>query len=238
MDFRRWLACTATPLILWLGAAPAGAVSITITTSVGPADGWRAIAPVGDLAGQPISTVGLAWEAADVGWNTSLTFDDSDAAGWHVPVFRDVTRYGSTATNHIWADDPQGAGDTPGYFRKVFTLDADPVLALLGGAVGTTDSVIDDDAQIWVNGTLVFDDRDGVATTIGVEDVTAHLHEGQNLIAIKAHDTFGADEHFSLILRIDPAVPEPTTPLLLLVAAAAGCGLAQRRKWRAEDLEP
>jgi hypothetical protein len=124
-------ACAAV-LLTWLGATAAGAVPMTIATSADPADGWRAIAPVGDLSGQPLAAVGLDWEADHAGWNTSLGFDDSDAAGWHVPVTRDVARYGSTATNSIWADDPQEAGDTPAYFRKVFTLDADPVLALLG----------------------------------------------------------------------------------------------------------
>jgi hypothetical protein len=75
----------------------------------------------------------LAWEGSHVGWNTSLTFDDSDAAGWHTPVPRDVSQYGSIAINHIWADDPQLSGDTPAYFRKVFALDFEPVSASFGG---------------------------------------------------------------------------------------------------------
>jgi hypothetical protein len=75
----------------------------------------------------------------------------------------------------------------------------------------------------------VFDDQSGVATTIGVQDVTALLHAGSNLIAVKAHDSFGIDEHFSLLVRIDPVVPEPATPVLLL-AAIVGASLVAR--WR------
>jgi hypothetical protein len=213
-----------------------------ITTSADPADGWRAIAPVGNLAGQPLSAVGLGWEAAHVGWNTSLAFDDSDAAGWHPPVVRDVIQYGATTTNSIWAGDPQGAGDTPGYFRKTFTLDSDPVVAQLGGTFFPTDasSVIDDDAQVYVNGALIYDDQDFFPTHFPLTDVTAYLHAGQNLIAVKAQDSVGGDEHFSLTLRINP-IPEPTTLLLLSVGVA---GLAfegrgsRRRESRGLGLRP
>ena len=57
-----------------------------------PGDGWRTIAPVGNLEGLPISHVGLDWEALNVGWNTSLTFDDTAAAGWQY-LFRATSRY-------------------------------------------------------------------------------------------------------------------------------------------------
>lgn len=204
-------------LITLLVASRSGA--LVISTSADPADGWRAIAPVGDQAGLPISSVGLAWEAAHVGWNNSLTFDGSDAAGWHPPVPRDLTRYGQTSTNNIWSDDPQGSGDTPSYFRLIFTLDDDPLTAQLGG-ISDYSNVVDDDAQIYLNGTLVWDDRDGVSTFIPLIDVTPYLHAGRNLLAVKAHDSFGVDEHFSLVLEVD-AVPEPTASLLLPAAAAA-----------------
>jgi len=180
---------------------------------------------VGNLEGQPIASVGLTWEADHVGWNTSPGFDDSDAAGWHTPVYRDVIQYGATTTNSIWADD---AGDTPAYFRRVFTLDGNPVLAEMGGTFFDTDasSVVDDDARVYLNGTLIYDDQDFFPTHFQVDDVTALLHAGQNLIAVKAQDSVGGDEHFSLTLRITP-IPEPGTGLLVALGLA---GLAWRKR--------
>ena len=208
------------------------ASALTISTSANLADGWRAIAPVGNLERQSINAVGLEWEAAHVGWNTSLTFDDSDAAGWHTPVPRDVTRYGANTSNSIWADDPQGAGDTPAYFRKTFTLDFEPASASFGGQVFPDFSnVVDDDAQIYINGVLVYDDHDFMALFTPFTDVTAYLHAGENLIAVKAQDSVGIDEHFSLKLEILP-IPEPSSALLVALGLAALSGRsAQRRGW-------
>jgi hypothetical protein len=211
------------------GFAPCSATAITISTSANPADGWRAIAPVGNLEGQPISAVGLAWEASHVGWNTSFTFDDSDAAGWNTPVTRDVTRYGGTSTNNIWAEGQQGSGATPAYFRKLFTLADAPASAYFGGQTGPLDfsNTIDDDAQIYLNGVLVFDDENGLSGPIPLTDVTAYLQPGENLLAVKAHDSFGLDEHFSLTLQIDP-VPEAAPTLLVGLALAGLAGLRRR----------
>lgn len=211
----------------WVGITPSDAAALTIATSVDPADGWRTIAPVGNLEGQTLAVVGLDWESTHAGWNTSLAFDDSDAAGWHTPVARDVAQYGSVATNAIWADAPQFSGDTPAYFRKVFMLDAEPAFAFFGGQVGLLDSVIDDDAQIYINGALVYDDQDGVANQIPFTDVTGLLHAGENLIAVKAHDSFGVDEHFHLALEITP-IPEPGT-LGLVALGLAGYALTRDR---------
>ena len=218
---QRWsLSCLVVTASLAAIASDANA--LTISTSSNPADGWRSIAPVGDLTGQPIDAVGLAWEADHVGWNTSITFDDSDAAGWHTPVPRDVSRYGGVATNNIWADDPQGSGDTPAYFRKTFTLDFEPASGHFGGQLFPQDAsnVIDDDVLIYINGALVYEDRNGVSHQIPFTDVTAFLQVGENLIAMKAHDVAGLDEHFSLRLEILP-IPEPSPALLVALGLAA-----------------
>lgn len=194
----------------------APAASYVISTSANPADGWRAIAPVGNLEGQSIASVGLAWESSHTGWNSSVAFDDSNSAGWHDPVERDVTRYGGTATNNIWASGAQGSGETPAYFRKVFILDAAPLNAKFGSSLSNFSNAIDDDVQIYVNGVLAFNDHDGLANDISTTDVTPYLHAGQNLLAAKAHDSAGGDEHFSLILQVT-TVPEPSTLPLVLI---------------------
>ena len=77
MKTLKWLIFSAITAATFIAASESWATTITISTSANPIDGWRTIAPVGDLAGQPISEVGLQWEAANVGWNSSLTFDDS-----------------------------------------------------------------------------------------------------------------------------------------------------------------
>lgn len=203
-----------------LSIASPSTTAITIATSADPADGWRVIAPVGNLEGQPITAAGLDWEAANPDWNTSTLYDDSDTAGWHTPALRDESIYGATSHNNVWAD-AEGIGETPAYFRKVFVLAVLPSAAWIGSS-GVLDfsNVVDDDVRIYINGSLVFDDTDGFATFIPVVDVTSHLREGDNLIAAKAHDSLGGNEHFSLALRVG-AIPEPNALSLVLIAAAA-----------------
>src|SRR5690242_21850418 len=60
-------AVAATTLCVGASSIPA----MTISTSADPSDGWRVIAPLGNLEGQPIASVGLDWEAAHPEWNTS-----------------------------------------------------------------------------------------------------------------------------------------------------------------------
>jgi hypothetical protein len=179
------------------------------------------------LEGLPITAVGLDWEAANVGWNTSPAYDDSDAAGWRTPVARDESGYGATLHNNVWADD-EGIGQTPAYFRKQFFLSALPIAAWFGSNIPNDFSnVVDDDVQIYINGSLVFDDTDGQATFYPVTDILAYLQPGDNLIAVKAHDSAGGNEHFSLALQaVD--VPEPDG-LLLFLSAAAVLAISRRR---------
>jgi hypothetical protein len=117
MPSHRTVLLFAIAALACAGGAPA-ATALTIASSANASDGWRSIAPVGNLEGLPLANVGLAWEADHVGWNTSITFDDSDAAGWHTPFPRDLARYGSISINSIWADDPQLSGDTPAYSER------------------------------------------------------------------------------------------------------------------------
>ena len=222
---RRALHVTAT---LFFSIAAVPTTAITISTSPDPADGWRAIAPVGNLEGQPITAVGLDWELVNADWNTSLAYDDSDAAGWHNPEARDESAYGATLHNNIWVD-AEGFGQTPAYFRKQFNLTSLPGAAWIGSNVfNDFSNVVDDDVQIYINGSLVFDDTDGFATFMPVTSVLSYLHEGDNLIAVKAHDSLGGNEHFSMVLQTAD-VAEPDT--LLLALSTAAMLLAFRRRF-------
>ncbi len=159
---------------------------------------WRGIAPFGNLEGTPINSVGASFDQAHPGWNTDLTFDDSDREGWRSPVARG-TRNGLTL---IWADGAAPFGSTPAFFRKKFLVPADLRVAML-------DYFGDDDVVIWINGRPVVEDADTVASGRAFIDVTSFLVPGLNLIAAKAHDSFPSaplgqnGESFGLRLEVE-----------------------------------
>ncbi len=70
---------------------------------------WRAIGPVGNLEGSPIDSVGLSWEAAHTGWNSSLSYDDSDRAGWRNSIYNGWV-YGSFNGHAIWVTETATTG--------------------------------------------------------------------------------------------------------------------------------
>ena len=154
-----------------------GEVIETQTLAVTDRSTWRVKAPFGNLEGTPLKSVGLTFDTTDEGWNSDLTFDDSNTAGWHEPVFR------SPREALIWADDPAPFGSSPAFFRKKFLAPPDLRLALLS-------YFADDDAVIWINGRTVVEDINGSASGRGSIDVTPFLVPGLNLIAVKAHDSF------------------------------------------------
>lgn len=118
------------------------------------------------------------------------------------------------------------------WLRKTFTI-SDPVLtaSLIGG--------VDDDASIYLNGTLVFDEQNGFANNFGPIDIAALLVQGLNLIAVAASDNIpvhGQNHAFAASIRIETqnAVPEPGS-LLLLCSGLAGLVLVRLRAkqtWR------
>ena len=174
-----------------VGAYEFGAFRITTDTD------WRAIGPVGNLEGRSLDTVGREWENRNVGWNSDLTFDDSAAAGWKNAIFNQTAHPPRPEIAFVWVDDPEHDGKkgaTPAYFRYVFDLAEVPKFAELT-------VLADDDAQVYLNGQLVVNDLDGTVTLSPNIDVTRYLQAGKNLIAVKAHDSFGVFEGLYLLLR-------------------------------------
>ena len=180
---------------------PANRVVPTFSLDAG--SDWLAITPEGDHTGEPIGSVGLAYESAHAGWNTDVNFDTSQWSQAQV-----------VGDEQIWGDGTAG----PTYFRDVFTLNqplADVVML----------ASVDDDALIYINGQLVVSDANGQANGFGPLDVTSYLHVGENLIAIKAQNAGGpASLGFHLF-----AVPEPPSVLLAALGFLVPLRLCNRK---------
>ena len=114
--------------------------------------------------------------APAAGWNTSLAFDDSDAAGWEYA-------FKAPSGNNIWMRSNQSAS-SPGqvWFRYVFHLATPPTTAS-----GTFN--FDDDGQVYLNGVLVVNDTGGGATTFNLPLATNLFVAGDNLIAVHGVNT-------------------------------------------------
>lgn len=183
--------------VLGLSSTTMRADTLTVVTSADPV--WRAIGPVGDLEGTPIDAVGLEWESANTGWNTSLLYDDTDAAGWRPPT-RDTSGVHGAEWPCVWIEGPPALGSTPCYFRTTFVMNGTPTKARL-------DCLMDDDAQIWINGQLILNDNNNMATTAEDVEVKQYLRSGPNLIAVKAHDSypfaFPGSNYEAFALRLD-----------------------------------
>lgn len=83
------------------------------------------------------------------------------------------------------------------YLRRSFEIPRDmPV------ASASIDSICDDDQDVYVNGTLVASDWNGVAGPLLEADITNDVLPGANVIAIKANDTAGVCRHICVETNI------------------------------------
>jgi hypothetical protein len=205
MTRRKSLQAATIAVLVFAGRSVEG---LTFTTQIPVDTTWRAIGPVGDLTGQGINNVGLAWEAAHVGWNNNVAFDDSDAAGWKFAI---AVAHPISPLTRYWVDGTDTIGSSPAYFRKVINIPGTP-------QSGSLDFLVDDDAKVYVNGNLVINDSDSLATDFSGINVGPYLNSGLNLIAVKAQDQQGARSiNGQLTVTY---VPEPSA--LLLFATAFG----------------
>ena len=163
----------------------------------------------------------LATNAAPAAtWNTDPSFDTT---GW-INAFV-ITPACANGADCIWYDG-QFSATQLAWLRKTFTI-ANPVstAVLVGG--------IDDDCDIYVNGTLVLGDHNGLAGTFGPIDVAPYVVQGVNLIAVAVQDNpvFGQNHAFEAALTVTGAGPSAEVPTLspwmlaVLAVALASIGI-------------
>jgi hypothetical protein len=164
-------------LVLAVSFLPSRAMAAIINVD---SDGtWRATSP-----------------APAAGWNTSGTFDDSDAAGWEYA-------FKSPQGAKIWIRSNQSSeAPNQAWFRKVFTLPAKPISA---SAV----FIFDDDGEAYLNGTLVLTDPGGGATTFNVQLDTNLFVAGENLMAVHGIDTHAPFNNISVEMILDVPLETP-----------------------------
>ena len=150
-------------------------------------------------------------------WNTDPSFNTT---GW-INASVNIPACGNGA-DCIWYDG-QFSATRFVWLRKTFTISNPVTTAFLVGG-------IDDDCDIYVNGTLVFSDHNGTSQAFGPINVAPYLVQGVNLIAVAAEDNipvFGQNHDFVASLQVQINVPVPTlSPWMLALLTLALASIA------------
>ena len=136
------------------------------------------------------------------GWKSTDTIDEDSIDNWKLVDFNDSAWSPTPATypnpkepgeiisgtsaEHMWHGTSTTGTDGPieAFFR--YSFDIRPEHFRL---IGKAQISVDDDYELYVNGTLVFENKDGgFAEVVNTVDLTPYLQEGKNVFAIHAVD--------------------------------------------------
>lgn len=111
-------------------------------------------------------------------WNNDFGYDVSgwESATWLYDTF--------SSADGIWAGDQYGTTNVDMWARQLFNVEGLPAEAWIYGG-------LDDDGEIYINGSLVHVEDNGYANDFMV-DITPYLVTGVNLIAYHAYDNWMA----------------------------------------------
>jgi hypothetical protein len=151
-------------------------------------------------------------------WQSDALYNDSNWA-----YATDITSKvygGDPALTYIWNESAY-TGGLQTWYRETFNLtDAVITSASLRGGV-------DDDAAVYVNGTMVINDMNGHANSFGPVDIAPYLHSGTNLIAVQAIDLGGGH---ALAIQADINTTPTPIPAAAWLFGSGLMGLAGVRR--------
>ncbi len=119
------------------------------------------------------------------GWNSAPTFDQS---AWTAAVMQ-IPQGASSNNASIWNGVTPGSGSQQLFIRKTFTVTGEVLSAKFTVACN-------DDMDVWINGTNVVSESDGVTSYRDELDVGDLLIPGENLIAANCRDVVGPEHSF------------------------------------------
>jgi hypothetical protein len=146
------------------------------------------------------------------GWNTDLAFSTSE---W-------VNAVTVNSMNYIWHPNQNYSWGQQIWFRQIIDI---PV----SFGTATLKASEDDDAQVYVNGHMVVNDTNGIATDNPTVSIEGYLNPGQNLVAVVARDTYCCGRGFYARINVTP-VPLPESYLMMTMGLGFLCATMYRRK--------
>jgi len=161
-----------------------------------------------------------SWKSTDSpseGWQTT-DFDDSAWAYALAPYPNKINPnriiYGTQAKlmwHYPYPSEPDGeSGPDEAWFRKTFSLPLEAEDIIKAGVTAAAD----DDFDLYVNGTLVISDWDGVSWTGPfTADIKPHLIKGENVLAVHARDSYGNHEWLLVEVSIEHSTPSTKPPV-------------------------